>query len=234
LTVWVDRVDERWQALGISAEARIRLRHDLVADLAQARLGGASVDELISPDPQRFAEDVATAETLIPATIEPGFGLWAGLRQDAQGFVVLALGGALAGALLSLATVYPLRFGLFDLSGLTYHQQGIVTLVAHLVAVAIAVLGGAAAVRWHFRTFTAPGRIGIAAGLGLIASGALAVLPIGVIAWATNFSTAGSVVGSEVAVVVMFCAYGLLTVARRIGLEGPPLGHAPGNPSSAD
>jgi hypothetical protein len=234
LTIWVDRVDEHWQALGISDALRARLRRELVTDLGQARLGGASVSDLTSPDPCRFAEDVATAETLVPETAATSSSPRRGLRQDAQAFVVLALAGAVAGGLLSLVTVYPIRFELFDFNGLTYRQQGIVTLLAHAIAAAIAVLAGAAAVRWHFRTSRSPGRLAAAAGLGLVISGALATLPTVALAWATDFSSGASVVALEITLVVFVCAYGLVTVARRVGLSsGGPIGPAPGGSASA-
>lgn len=61
LTAWVDRVDDHWKALGVPDPVRARLRRELLVDLGQARFAGAPVEELVSPDPELFAAEVAGA-----------------------------------------------------------------------------------------------------------------------------------------------------------------------------
>jgi len=131
----------------------------------------------------------------------------------------LALAGVLAGGLVSLVTVYPIRFGLLDFEGLTYRQAGLVTLAAHLIAASVAATIGAMAVRWHFRASQLRARLAAAAWLTLVISGALATLPVVAVAWATGFSSDASVVALDAALVLAICAYGLVIVGRRMGLE---------------
>ena len=51
LTVWVDRVDAEWRRSRVGDAQREAMRRDLVADLAQARLAGASLGALTGVDP---------------------------------------------------------------------------------------------------------------------------------------------------------------------------------------
>lgn len=217
LTVWVDRVDAHWRALGIADDLRIRLRRDLVADLGRALLSGAAADELVEADPRRFAEDVATAEGVEHATA----AAWPHpvTRVDRLRLTLIALAGAFAGGLLSLVTVYPIGSRIIDESHGGYAMEGEMAMAMHVVAAVLAATCGGLAVRWHFRRQSDPERLGFAAGAGLLVSGAVAAVLTVAFARTTDYSTRTPVVFTELVLVVLVCACGLLGTARLLRLN---------------
>lgn len=213
LTAWVDRVEGRWRALGVAEAERVRWRRDLVVDLAQARLDGAALGEVLAVDPVRFADDVATAQA--PYDVE-GARRPAPPRQVSpqRAFVMLAFAGALVGGLLSLLTVYPVGLTLMDAFADSYAQEGLIALTLHVLAGLLAATGGAVFVGFGHRDSGSARRLALTAGGGLLAAGALAVGPAVAIARASGYSTQASTMTLELVVVVAICVVVMHAVAR--------------------
>lgn len=225
LTAWLDLVERGWRSLGLTDSAVARLRRDLVVDLAQARLGGAPVEELIGPDPAEFAAEVAQADNEARARPPITAGNWSGVPRSTQGLVLTALAGAVLGAALSLVTLYPVGIGLVASRATTYEDEGRVILTLHVMAACMAALTAAAVVRWHFRSWGNRNLVAVVTCVALLVSGAAASgLAIGV-GWLTNYRTDPNIVVTEVAIVVGVCACGLVAAARILGLQRPPESH---------
>lgn len=216
LTAWVDRVEGRWRDLGVPEGLRTAWRRDLVVDLAQARLEGVALQELLAVDPVRFADDVAVAQA--PYEVElaprPVPGAPRPEVSATRAFVMLAFAGALVGGFVSLVTVYPLGLAIIDALSVNYEREGVIALGMHALAGLLAATGGAVSVGYGYRDSPRRTRLALAAGGGLLAAGALAVGPAVAIARSTGYSTNASTMTLELVVVVAICAAVMHAVAR--------------------
>jgi len=221
LTAWVDRVDAQWCALGMTRDQRARLRQELVRDLGQAVLGGAAPAELMRADPDHFARDVLDAEGIdLTATSTIGAEpRWVGRAR----LVVTALTGAAAAGMLALVTVYPIGSALMDNTRFNF-TQGLIALATHVVAATMAAAGGALAVGWSFGSYRHPRRLALASGVGLVVSGGVAALLAVGYAGLTHYSTQASVELTEVMIVTLVCALGVIATSSLVPVERLPDG----------
>lgn len=235
LTAWVDRVDTRWQQLGLSPEQRRELRLDLVTDLSQAWLDGAELEDLVGVDPDRFAADVAIAQGLqepdagvvdppaapsSPApepraqrTGTPGLPIG---RVVGAGFFGSVIGGA-AG----LVVLVPVIGWVFHHVRSSYAAQGATILVFYVTGALVAALCGGLAVTIACLDRPDGRTLGRRTVLGLIASGIVATIVTVSFARSTGYSTATPVILSELAAVIVICLTGLLLVAMSVRTVRP-------------
>jgi len=230
LTTWVDRVDARWHQLGLDATQRRQLRLELVADLSQARLDGAPLDELLAVDPDRFAADVAVGVGFDPppdgsgdvaapqrAAREPA--AWRLVIADGASVARVAgagLFGSVVGGVCGLALLLPAIGWVQNDRRMSYHTQGAVMLVIYATAALLAALGGALAVASDCTERSARRVVRRRAFIGLIVSGIAATLVTVSFASATGYSNAAPVVVTELGMVIGVCALGLCLVAMSI------------------
>lgn len=235
LTAWVDRVDARWQQLGLSPEQRRELRLALVTDLAQACLDGAALEDLLRVDPDRFATDVAIAQGLevldvdvveppaspLPTTSEP-----ARRRTDATGLPIgrvvgAGLFGSVIGGVVGLALLFPVMGWVEHHQQFNYTAQGAWMLAIYVTAALVAAVCGGLAVASACADRPDRNMLGRRTVFGLVASGVAATIVTVSFARSTGYSTGTPVVLSEFALVIGICVIGLLLVAMSVRSPRP-------------
>jgi hypothetical protein len=225
LTTWVDRVDARWQELGVSTARRREWRIELVTDLAQARLDGAPLGELLAIDPDRFASDVALAHGVessgANAAVVPRRSTSAQVPPHKHPddipvarVAVAGLVGSAVGGVVGLLVLLPL------VGWVVHHErdgsatQAVAMLAIYVVAGLVAALCGGFAVSCSCADSRTAHDLGRRAATGLVISGAVATLVTVSLAKATGYSTQGPVILTEVGLVTGICLIGLVLVAR--------------------
>lgn len=226
LTTWVDRVDARWQQLGVSTSQRRELRIELVTDLSQARLAGAPLEDLLSIDPVRFASDVAVAHGLNTSgadavaqprtsSLDSEIPAPDGLRGVTVARVAVAgLLGSVVGGVVSLLVALPFVGWVGQHAQEGGAAQIAAMLATYVVAALVAALCGGLAVSSACADSPSAKLLGHRAATGLLISGAVATLVTVSFAKATDFSTETPVVLGEVGLVMGTCLVGLVLVAR--------------------
>jgi len=218
LTVWVDRVDAEWRRSRVGDAQREAMRRDLVEDLAQARLAGASLGALTGVDPAQFARDVADAYSVdrARASIPRRWPRATALGAARFRMVVAALSGAVAGGALALVTVYP--FGLAIADGFVGSGTGewLSVLLVHVAAACLAALCGSLGVLVEFRSRVDASRLAAWAGVGLLGSGAVVTVVTVAFAWSTGFQSRSSVLLVEVGIVLVGLVAGLMLLTHRV------------------
>ncbi len=211
LTAWVDRVDARWQACGVDQQTRTRLRRDLVTDLGQGLLGGASADETVGIHAEHFADDVLLAEGIerasVPRATRPPVAhahLW---------LVVVAFTVTFFGGLVFLLNVVPASAQFAERSGLGYTPMGRVMLFAYGVAGLIAAACGGLAARWLIRGHPRPWLLATVLSFALALSGFVAALLIAFIVLAAGASGQLGVVFTAVVLVGLIFAAAVAVVS---------------------
>jgi hypothetical protein len=208
LAAWVNVVDYYWQRVVIAEVDRVRLRGELVRDLAQSLAEGASVDDLIALDPAEFAAEVAAADGIEARSLRPDPEI------TDRSLVGTVLAGATGGAVLALLTVYPLGIWLMNQSSADHEQQGWVALGLHVIAASVCLTAAMVAVWWRFR-FRGQVRRTLALTGGLFALGGLvSVAPTVALAKALNYNSDPATVVVEIAIVVGSCSLGILAARR--------------------
>ena len=207
LQAWVAVVSYYWQRQGVSDLHRARLRVDLERDLRVALAEGATVDALADADPNEFARELAEADGL------PTTPLRADHTMTTTSFVLTALGGAVPGAVASAALLYPLGIRLLDSLQLSPYGEGVFAVGLHVVAACLCAAVAMASIRWRFRFHEGIRRTTFLTGCFLLLGGAASVAPTMAFAASLGYPSEAQVVAQEVAIVIAFCAAGLL-VAR--------------------
>lgn len=218
---WIDAVEAHWASAGVTGARRTGLRAELVADLGQAATEGAPVEELVAEDPAAFAARVARASQ-VPRSRLARRPAW---RFSVPGLMLGLLGGAAAGFVLALFTVYPAGMYVSDELDLSYEQEGWAALGMHAVAAALALAGALTVLAWAFPVRASAARTLVALGAGVLVGGLVSIWPTMALAHRLDYSLALGVVLLEIAMVVGFCLAGAW-VAWRV-LQRTPRGVAP-------
>lgn len=201
---WIDAVEARWASAGVTGARRAGLRADLVADLEQASADGAPVDELLAEDPAAFAARVARASE-VPRSRLARRPAW---RFSVPGLMLGLLGGAVAGFVLALFTVYPGGMYVSDELELSYEQEGWVAVGMHVLAAAFSLAGALMVLAWAFPVRASAARTLVGLGAGVLAGGVASIWPTMALAHRLDYSFAPGVVLLEIAMVVGFCLAG--------------------------
>jgi hypothetical protein len=217
LTTWVDRVDARWRQLGVPTERRRELRIELVTDLAQARLDGAPLAELVGTDPERFAADVAIAHGLQLSSTPAGSETAS--RKDpgdvsVPRVAVSGLLGSAVGGVVSLVAMLPFVGWVTHHLGDGSAAQAAAMLTVYVIAALVAAVCGGLAVSSACADSPSAHHLGRRAAKGLVVSGAVATLVTVSFARTTDYSTESSAVLCEMGLVIGICLLGLILVAR--------------------
>ena len=201
LASWVRLVQARWAATGVSRADRRVLLRQLLQDLAAARAGGASINELVATSPAVFADSCAVGLMSRSAGIEllPLLGVCLGTGVASAGVAWFALVAGVqaldnAGARILDAPWFGLSVDLF---------------------LALAVLAAMlSAVRWTFRlqleTVMLVPRLGAALATGSLL-GFTAASAYGA-RWA--YSVSPEVIGVEILIMLGFLAVATMLAQR--------------------
>lgn len=199
LAAWVRLVQTRWLATGVSRADRSNLLRQLLSDLAAARAGGASVDELVATPPAAFADSCAAGlrSRTAPINLAPLLGVCLGTGVVAAGMAWIVL-NLIVRAMSDMAILDQVAFSL-----------GIDLLLAAMVLAAMVV-----AVRWVFRrqqeAVTLAPRLAVT-----LTSGAVFGFPLASAYGASQaYSVKPDVVGVEVLIVLTALAIATVVAQR--------------------
>lgn len=199
LTSWVQLVQARWVATGVSREDRSDLLRQLLRDLAAARVAGATIDELVATSPAAFADSCAAGLKSRITGIDT-----ASLLLVCLGTGVVATGAAW---LFLITRSWPSEPPL----GL---DQTVFFLFLELFVAAAVLAAMVVAVRWTFRRRLEAAALAPRLAVTLTA-GALLGFPFASAYGATqNYGASLDVIGMEALIVLMFLA-GATVVAQR-------------------
>lgn len=214
IETWVGRVDANWRRQGVSAHQRRLLAGDLQRDLDEALSNGASVADLVQPDPVAFATEVARAQGIDLTQARPVPEVTIG------NVIVTSVAGGVIGALLTWFVIFPIGLtAMPTMSDLFL----VLSLYGSAALVTLACVVGALV--WRFRGTNLPSSLVVAVSSGF-ALGGLASVPV-VIGFArtTNYSDAPLVVLIEASIAAGFCSLGIagaLGIRRRVNKETDP------------
>ena len=199
LAAWVRLVQARWVATGVSRADRSALLGQLMGDLAAARAGGASIDELVATPPAVFADSCAAGLRSRTAGIDTapllGVCLGTGVLATGVAWIVLNL---VVGVMGEMAILDQVAFSL-----------SVVLFLAATVLAAMVV-----SVRWVFRRRQEV--VALAPRLAVtLTAGALLGFPLASAYGASQaYSVRTDVIGVEVLIVLMFLAIATVGAQR--------------------
>lgn len=201
---WLEKVDAHWRSRGLSFGVRVGLGEELLADLREALAIGATPDELITPDPQTFAEQVAAASGVRMS--EPRRAL----VSTAPAIVGVGLAGAAGGAAAIWIVAFPFMVPLLDrfMVSPTSDLLSILFVYAVFALLTTACAVGAIAYVWRADPFT-PRLVSFVAP-AILLSGAASVLPTMGLAGAFGYRTDVPLVILEILLVTAFVTGGIL------------------------
>ncbi|MEU8287584.1 hypothetical protein AB0C01_24975 [Micromonospora sp. NPDC048905] len=202
--------DQAWRGYGVGTADRATLAADLRLDLRAAASDGGDPAQLLGGDVAGFARRLAD---------EAGVRR---VREDYGRVVNTALVGAVLGAVVGYAilmAVYPVFVHLLDIRRSIDVPIQLAVAVAYGVPAAVVAAGAVIAVRIRLRHLPEIRRTARLMSV-LVPAAGIVVTPITVgFAWATDYSTAPTVVITEIAMVLAAIA-GATMVARRLSLRG--------------
>lgn len=239
LQEWVDQVAEHWESLGLPVVVRQRLRDELTLDLVSALASGATVGELLTPEPADFAAEVAQsagAQTVVARSAglpseSPRAGQLkchrpvARRRLTYRNLCATTLIGGVVGALLAWYFVYPTFGQLYSL----VDQSPVDTrpalafwlaMAMHTVAAAISLAVACAAVTLRFSGDPSTRRTTAFVAPLMSLFGAASVLPTMGLARFFSYSATPLVVMLEVLLVCLFLSGGIM-IGRWLAVGRP-------------
>ncbi|MEU8332050.1 hypothetical protein [Micromonospora sp. NPDC048839] len=201
--------DQAWRGYGVGTADRATLAADLRLDLRAAASDGGDPAQLIGGDVAGFARRLAD---------EAGVRR---VREDYGRVVNTALVGAVLGAVVGYAilmAVYPVFVYLIDIPRSIDVPIQLAVAVAYGVPAAVVAAGAVIAVRTRLRDLPEIRRTARLMSV-LVPVAGIVITPITVgFAWATDYSTAPTVVIMEIAMVLAAIA-GATMLARRLSLR---------------